>query len=227
MQPSLANWLRPRDQAGSLATTRILSKRILQRTTVQLGIRFAPPYWVETFVPDVMGNKPLRDLDVVTAGVETRPSEDVDLPRMGNRSPLSRSRRRKVRFAVGLDVVSVAEVTAALDRFGDRYVERVFTPQEAAYCRAGSTAAARLAVRFAAKEAAVKALQPDHRWTDWRAIEVRRHKSGRCALVLHREAASLASRRGIRQFALSMSHDGDRAAAIVIALRAATRRRER
>ena len=50
-------------------------------------------------------------------------------------------------------------------------------------------AAARLAVRFAAKEAAVKALQPDWQWTDWRAIEVRRHKSGRCALVLHREAA--------------------------------------
>jgi phosphopantetheinyl transferase (holo-ACP synthase) len=44
-----------------------------------------------------------------------------------------------------------------------------------------------------------------------------RHKSGRCSLVLHREAASLASRRGMRHFALSMTHDGDRAAAIVVA----------
>ena len=89
---------------------------------------------------------------------------------MGNQTP-SPASRRDIRFAVGLDVVSVAEVAAALDRFGDRYVERVFTPDEAAYCRARSTAAARLAVRFAAKEAAVKALQPEHPWTDWRAIE--------------------------------------------------------
>jgi holo-[acyl-carrier protein] synthase len=120
---------------------------------------------------------------------------------------------------VGLDVVSVAEVQAALDRFGGRYVDRVFTEQEAHYCRAGATTAARLAVRFAAKEAAVKALQPEWQWTDWRAIEVKRHKSGRCALVLHREAASLASRRGLRHFALSMTHDGDCAAAIVVAFR--------
>jgi len=117
----------------------------------------------------------------------------------------------------------MSEVTAALDRFGDRYVDRVFTAEEAEYCRARPTSAERLAVRFAAKEAAVKALQPESRWTDWRAIEVKRHKSGRCAIVLHREAAALASRRGIRHFALSMSHDGDRAAAVVVAYRDDTR----
>jgi holo-[acyl-carrier protein] synthase len=115
--------------------------------------------------------------------------------------------------------VSVAEVSAALDRFGGRYVERVFTAHEAEYCRARATTAAHLAVRFAAKEAAVKALQPDSRWTDWRAIEVKRHKSGRCALVLHREAASLAAHRGFHDFALSMTHEGDCAAAIVVAFR--------
>jgi holo-[acyl-carrier protein] synthase len=139
----------------------------------------------------------------------------------------SMTRARNLRLSVGLDVVSVAEVSAALDRFGDRYVDRVFTAEEAAYCRAGATKAERLAVRFAAKEAAVKALQPDWPWTDWRAIEVKRHKSGRCALVLHRDAAALASRRGIRTFALSMSHDGDCAAAIVVALRAPIQRPER
>lgn len=124
-----------------------------------------------------------------------------------------------VRLSVGLDVVSVSEVSSALDRFGDRYVDRVFTAEEASYCRAGANNAERLAVRFAAKEATVKALQPDWKWTDWRAIEVKRHKSGRCSLVLHREAASLASRRGMRNFALSMTHDGDCAAAIVVAYR--------
>jgi holo-[acyl-carrier protein] synthase len=121
----------------------------------------------------------------------------------------------------GIDIVRLADVSAALNRFADRYVERVFTRREAAYCLAASTpvAAARFAARFAAKEAAVKALQPEHQWTDWRAIEVRRGKSGRCTLVLHREAASLAARRGIVHLALSMTHEGDLAAAVVVALR--------
>jgi len=131
------------------------------------------------------------------------------------------------RLTVGLDVVSVSEVSAALNRFGDRYVDRVFTAREAAYCRASATIAERLAVRFAAKEATVKALQPERRWTDWRAIEVKRDKSGRCGLVLHREAASLASRRGLRHFALSMSHDSDCAVAIVAAFRDSIQRPRR
>jgi holo-[acyl-carrier protein] synthase len=138
-------------------------------------------------------------------------------------------RARRTALSVGVDVVSVAEVAVALSRFGDRYVRRAFTPDEAAYCRAGagSVAAARFAVRFAAKEAAVKALRPQSPWADWRAIEVRRHASGRCALRLHRQAASLAARRGIQHLALSMSHDGDHAAAVVVALRAtnSTRRK--
>jgi holo-[acyl-carrier protein] synthase len=137
-----------------------------------------------------------------------------------------RRRRSPPNLCVGFDIVSVAEVAASLDRFGDRYVRRIFTGREASYClaAAASAAAARFAARFAAKEAAVKALQPDRHWTDWRAIEVRRHRSGRCTLVLRGQAALLASRRGIQELALSMTHDGDRAAAIVVALRAAPAR---
>jgi holo-[acyl-carrier protein] synthase len=124
-------------------------------------------------------------------------------------------------MGVGVDLVRVAEVAAALDRFGDRYIRRVFTADEAAYCQAGAqpVAAARFAARFAAKEAAVKALAPERQWTDWRAIEVRRRQSGQCTLVLHGEAASLADRRGVEHLALSMTHDGDLAAAVVVALR--------
>ena len=124
-------------------------------------------------------------------------------------------------LSVGVDLVQVDEVAAALARFGNRYVQRAFTVREAAYCQAaaGMGVAARFAARFAAKEAVVKALQPGHEWFDWRAIEVRRHASGRCALVLRREAAALASRRGFRHLTLSMSHDGNLAAAIVVALR--------
>jgi holo-[acyl-carrier protein] synthase len=125
-------------------------------------------------------------------------------------------------LSVGIDVVFVAEVAAALHRFGDRYVRRAFTAHEAAYCRAAAepVSAARFAARFAAKEAALKALQPGGRWVDWRAIEVRRQEAGDCALVLHGGAASLARRRGIDHLVLSMSHEGDLAAAIVIAFRA-------
>jgi holo-[acyl-carrier protein] synthase len=128
---------------------------------------------------------------------------------------------------VGIDAVCVAEVAGALERFGDRYVRRAFTAQEAAYCgsAAGAAAAARFAARFAAKEATVKTLDPDRPWVDWTAIEVRRCRSGRCALVLHRGAASLAARRGFEHFELSISHDGDQAVAIVVALRRPTTRR--
>jgi holo-[acyl-carrier protein] synthase len=165
------------------------------------------------------------EFDIANARAEARTlvSRRPGAARMRSEALSGKIRRsEQVRLCVGVDVASVAEVAAALDRFGDRYVRRIFTAQEAAYCRAatGAATAARFAVRFAAKEAAVKALQPERQWADWRAIEVRRHKSGRCGLVLHREAASLARRRGIHHLALSMSHEGDHAAAIVVGLRA-------
>jgi holo-[acyl-carrier protein] synthase len=143
---------------------------------------------------------------------------------VGNAPPVPRRRRHTDRLSVGIDVASVAEVASAVRRFGDRYVRRVFTPAEAAYCRAatGAAAAQRFAARFAAKEAAVKVLQPDSPWSDWRAIEVRRHKSGRCALVLHGRAAALAAAHGFEHLAVSISHDGNHAAAIVVALRSGT-----
>ena len=96
----------------------------------------------------------------------------------------------------------------------------VFTAAEAAYCQAAAApvAAARLAARFAAKEAAVKALDPDERWTAWRDIEVQRARTGRCTLRLHGAAARLAERRGINRLLLSMSHEADVAAAVVVAL---------
>lgn len=123
--------------------------------------------------------------------------------------------------SIGIDVVSVATVAAALERFGERYVRRNFTADEATYCCAAarSLAASRLAARFAAKEATIKALQPEREVADWRQIEVRRTSSGACALLLHGEAASLAALRGFHHFALSLCHEGDLAIAIVIAMR--------
>ena len=144
----------------------------------------------------------------------------IGLPDLDNAAPSGGRHRRPPPLLVGVDVVSVAEVAAALERFGDRYIRRLFTSREAAYCRSAdrAVAAARFAVRFAAKEALVKVLQPERVWTDWTAIEVRRRKSGRCALALHGEAAALAASRGVRHLALSMSHEREIAAAVVVSL---------
>jgi holo-[acyl-carrier protein] synthase len=78
---------------------------------------------------------------------------------------------------VGIDIVSVDDVSQSLERFGERYVRRLFTNREAEYCRsgAGRTAVERFAARFAAKEATLKALQPETPSADWRSIEVVRH----------------------------------------------------
>ena len=128
---------------------------------------------------------------------------------------------------MGIDVAEVKRIREVFESQRERFVRRVYTQAEAAYCEQFKNKYERYAGRFAAKEAAVKALQPERHWTDWRAIEVTRDKSGRCGLVLHREAASLASRRGLRHLALSMSHDGDCAVAIVAAFRDSIQRPRR
>ena len=123
------------------------------------------------------------------------------------------------RIQVGTDMVSVSDVSDSINRFGERYVQRLFTADEAAYCRAatGQAAAERFAARFAAKEAVFKALQPDEPPGDWRAIEVTRRTTGQCEIVLHGEWAALTRRHGVESLALSMSHDHDRAIAVVVA----------
>ena len=126
--------------------------------------------------------------------------------------------RRPGRLRVGVDSTSVDGVADSLARFGERYVRRVFTPGEGAYCKAagGRRIASRFAARFAAKEAALKVLRPDTLWTDWRSIEVRRHASGWCELVLHGGAAALAERQRITSLALSLTHARDCVVAVVI-----------
>lgn len=120
---------------------------------------------------------------------------------------------------VGLDVVHVPEIESSLQHFGERFVRRLFTEREAAYARQSpSFTAQRLAARFAAKEAAIKAFGWSEAAIDWRLIEVVRDESGACALALHGRAAALQAEAGPMQLALSLSHDGDYAAAVVTAL---------
>lgn len=122
---------------------------------------------------------------------------------------------------VGVDMADVATVSDALDRFGDRYRQRVYTPAEIAYCTDQTTPlteAERFAARFAAKEAVIKLLQPDRDHVDWRSIEVQRHNTGWCSIVLRDGAAELAQRCGVTDISLSLSHERGLAVAVAAAL---------
>lgn len=118
---------------------------------------------------------------------------------------------------VGIDLARIDDAARSLERFGQRYVQRLFTTREAEDCLAApAQAAARLAARFAAKEAAIKVLRPAH-WLDWRCIEVVRRPSGFTELALSGEAAELAASAGLEDFAVSLAHEGHYATAVVVA----------
>ncbi len=113
------------------------------------------------------------------------------------------------RLRVGIDLVQISRIAGSLEAFGERFLRRIFTDGEIAYaCAAPARTAERLATRFAAKEAAKKALDLDG--VSWRDLEVARAPSGACTMVVHGPA-------GDRELALSMSHEGDHATAVVIA----------
>lgn len=118
---------------------------------------------------------------------------------------------------VGVDLVQISRIAESLERFGDRFLRRIFTDAEIAYATSGATGTPeRLAARFAAKEATIKALGLPDDPCDWRHIEVRRSASGACSLALSGAARDAADRLGAGSFALSLSHEGDYAAAVVI-----------
>jgi len=120
---------------------------------------------------------------------------------------------------VGADVVSVHQVEASVARFGSRYLERIYTQHELESSVGRSPVrAASLAARFAAKEATFKVLRPVGHQPDWRSVEVRRHAGGWCSMALSGHAAVLADQAGIAELAVSLTHEGDVAAAVVVAL---------
>ena len=116
------------------------------------------------------------------------------------------------RTRVGIDLVQVTRITASVEAFGERFLRRIFTPREIAYARNLPDS---LAARFAAKEAAKKALALDG--VGWTEIEVVRQPSGACELELHGAERTAADAIGAHDLALSMSHEGDFATAIVVA----------
>ena len=125
-----------------------------------------------------------------------------------------------ISVVVGVDVVDIEQIGASIRNFGDRFLRRVYTQAEIDHCAGyvGQAGLERLATRFAAKEASVKALRPQGRWLDPRSIEVTVASSGAPSLVFHGEAQALADRAGLASWSLSMSHEARTATAVVVAL---------
>ncbi|HEX9761306.1 MAG TPA: holo-ACP synthase [Candidatus Acidoferrales bacterium] len=118
---------------------------------------------------------------------------------------------------LGVDITEIDRIEQAMARRGRAFLERIFTPAEIAYCERHRNRAERYAGRFAAKEAAMKALgtgwRKGVRWVD---IEVKRNPGGRPSLELHGVAAEFARKLGVRHIALTITHSGNTALAQVI-----------
>ena len=117
----------------------------------------------------------------------------------------------------GIDLVEISRIERSVDRFGDRFLGRVYTPGEKAYCLGKRNSAESLAARFAAKEAGAKALGTGiSDGVNWLEIEVVREPGGRPGLILHGRARLIADRMGVRRASLSLTHTADLAVAHVV-----------
>lgn len=117
----------------------------------------------------------------------------------------------------GVDITEVPRVAASIQRFGERFLKRVFTDAEIAYCESKQNKAERFAARFASKEAALKALGTGLRMgISWREVEVTRLPGGRPTMSFHGVAAQIAAKLGVKRSHLSLSHTEEHAIAYVI-----------
>ncbi|HYY69190.1 MAG TPA: holo-[acyl-carrier-protein] synthase [Terriglobales bacterium] len=117
----------------------------------------------------------------------------------------------------GIDIVEVPRIGAAVERFGERFLNRVFTASEVRYCRSKQNVIERFAARFAAKEAGFKAIGTGWRQgVTWKDVEVGREPGGRPTICFSGRAAEFAAKLGMRRASLSLSHTPAQAIAHVI-----------
>ena len=117
----------------------------------------------------------------------------------------------------GIDLTEIGRIQKSVERYGQRFLDRVFTAAEQAYCKRKRNAAESYAARFAAKEAGAKALGTGISYgVTWREIEVVREPSGRPTLQFHGRAAVIAARLGATRAAVSLTHTDALAMASVI-----------
>ena len=118
---------------------------------------------------------------------------------------------------LGVDIAEVARVKAAIERHGETFLRRLYTAKEQEYCERFKNKYERYAGRFAAKEAAMKALGTGwSRGVRWVDVEVVRQRGGRPTVKLHGEAGKIADALGVKNIALSITHTADQAFAQVI-----------
>jgi holo-[acyl-carrier protein] synthase len=117
----------------------------------------------------------------------------------------------------GIDIAEVGRLREVITRFGDRFLDRIYTPGERRYCDSKANRMERYAARFAAKEAAMKALGTGwNHGVRWQDCEVVREPGGRPAIVFHGKASEFAAKLGVKNAALSLSHTAEQAFAQVI-----------
>ena len=120
-------------------------------------------------------------------------------------------------IGIGVDLVEVARIEHSLERFGERFLRRVFTEGEISYSTSMKFAARHLAARFAAKEAVSKAFGTGiGKAMGWRDIDVRKKESGEPYLVFEGGARQLAKERGIKEALITLSHTDHHAMAMIV-----------
>jgi holo-[acyl-carrier protein] synthase len=117
----------------------------------------------------------------------------------------------------GIDIAEVPRIGQAIERFGERFLQRIFTAGEIRYCDSKANRVERYAARFAAKEAAMKALGTGwNHGVRWRDCEVVRAPGGRPTMTFHGKAGEFATKMGVRNIALSLTHTTEQAIAQLI-----------
>lgn len=121
-----------------------------------------------------------------------------------------------VTLSVGVDIIAIARIARAVERWGERFLQKVYTPAEIAYCRGRIP---ELAARFAAKEAISKALGTGIFGIAWDEMEVLADRRGKPLVKLYGRALQRGEALGLRQWAISLTHSDDDALAFVVASR--------
>ena len=117
----------------------------------------------------------------------------------------------------GIDIAEVPRIAESISRFGERFLLRIFTEEEIRYCESKANRIERYAARFAAKEAAMKALGTGwSRGIRWRDIEVFRQPGSRPTIRFHGRASEIATQLGAQNVSLSLTHTSEQALASVI-----------
>src|SRR6202051_4317392 len=120
-------------------------------------------------------------------------------------------------IGTGIDIAEVPRIQQAIERFGDRFLQRIYTEGEMRYCDSKANRVERYAARFAAKEAAMKALGTGwNHGVRWRDCEVSLLPGGRPTIHFHGKAGEIAAKMGVKNAALSISHTEEQAIAQVI-----------